>query len=49
MQVVVVDLRNVRVGDDNVREVLESLEAMGETNRGEGESEVGRRQKRSFG
>jgi hypothetical protein len=49
VQVVVVDLRNVGVGDDNVREVLERLEAVGETNRSEGEGEVGRGQKRPFG
>lgn len=49
MQVVVVDLGNVGVGDDNVREVLECLEAVGETNRREGECEVGRGQERSFG
>lgn len=49
MQVVVVYLRNVGVRDDNVREVLERLEAVGETNRSQGESEVGRGQERPFG
>ena len=49
MKVVVVYLRNIGVGYDNIREVLEGLQAMRKANRYEGEGEVGRREKRSFG
>lgn len=45
MDVVVVDARDVGVRDDDVWEVAEGLDAVGEAHGEEGEGEVGRREK----
>lgn len=45
MDVVVVYPADVGVGDDDIGQVSEGLNSVGETNREQGESKVGRSQK----
>ena len=48
MQVGIVDLRDIGIGNDDEREVSQGFDSVGESDGQEGECEVGRREERVF-